>query len=51
MADHVTDRFNALDIEGFHAGGFTYQGREKLLLHLKDAMRVYKTTQDNFTTH
>lgn len=47
MADDVTDRFNGLDIEGFYAGGFTYEAGQKLVLSLTDAMRVYKTTQDN----
>lgn len=50
MADDVTDRFNGLDIEGFYAGGFTYEAREKLVLRLSDAMRVYKTTQDKLSS-
>lgn len=45
MAVDVTNRFNALDINGFHASYFAYVAREKLVLQLEDSPRVFGTTQ------
>lgn len=41
--DDVVDRFNALDIAGFHALDFAYQKSEKLVMRLWDTDRVYRT--------
>ena len=46
MPQDVTDRFNALDINGFDAEGSSFLARQKLIVRLNDFMRVYETTAD-----
>jgi len=46
LAEDVTDRFNALDINGFDAEGLSFLARQKLIVRLNDFMRVYETTAD-----
>lgn len=46
MPQDVTDRFNALDIDGFNATGFSFDARRKLIVRLDDFERVYDTAAD-----